>query len=175
MSIISKRTRKSTSFGAPSKQSTISHRKTKSDDLVDPRRSALMARVRQRNSAPELEVRRILRGLNVSFGLHRKSLPGTPDITVPKLRYAIFIHGCFWHRHENCSKATTPKTRVAFWQSKFERNVARDARNIASLRKLGWKVIVIWECECRSMDKLTRRLARCLCSVDSSARKIPMR
>ena len=121
-----------------------------------------MARVRRRNSGPELKVRSILRALGISYGLHRKSLPGTPDITVPSRECAIFVHGCFWHRHDACPKATMPKVRRTFWQEKFERNVARDARNSAAIRKLGWKVIVVWECETRYPSKLARRLARIL-------------
>src|ERR1700675_1181904 len=137
-------------------------KKKKSPDPIDPQRSALMARVRQRNSGPELKVRAILQALKIRYGLHRKSLPGTPDITVPSREGAIFVPGCFLHRHEACPKATMPKTRRAFWQEKFERNVARDARDSAAIRKLGWKAIVVWECETRQPSKLARRLARIL-------------
>jgi DNA mismatch endonuclease (patch repair protein) len=129
---------------------------------IDPYRSALMARVRQRNSAPERAVRQILRTLRISYGLHRKSLPGTPDITVPSRQSVILVHGCFWHRHPECPKATMPKTRKAFWGDKFERNVARDKRDASALRRLGWKVVTVWECECRQPIKLANRLARLL-------------
>lgn len=129
---------------------------------IDPARSALMSRVRQRNSAPELKVRQILRALKVPYRLHRRSLPGTPDICVPSLKCAIFVHGCFWHRHEGCPNASTPKTRHAFWTDKFARNVARDAENVSAIRKLGWKAIVVWECQCKDTARLTRRLTRLL-------------
>jgi DNA mismatch endonuclease (patch repair protein) len=137
-------------------------KKKKSPDPIDPQRSALMARVRQRHSAPELEVRGILRALNVPYKLHRKSLPGTPDICIPSVKGVIFVHGCFWHRHAGCKKATTPKTRRAFWLDKFTRNVARDADNLSAIRKLGWRSLVLWECQCKDTAKLTARLSRFL-------------
>jgi DNA mismatch endonuclease (patch repair protein) len=131
-------------------------------ELIDPARSALMARVRQRHSEPERAVRRMLRALGIPFRLHQKSLPGTPDVVVPSRNWAIFVHGCFWHRHSSCVKTTTPKTRVAFWTDKFAKNVARDARKARALRKLGWHVMTIWECQCRDSAKLKRRLRRTL-------------
>jgi DNA mismatch endonuclease (patch repair protein) len=129
-------------------------------NLIDPARSALMARVRQKHSAPELEVRRLLRDLGASYRLHPKSLPGTPDIIVAEAKWAIFVHGCFWHRHPSCSKATMPKTRVAFWADKFAKNVARDARKARALRVMGWRVVTVWECQCRKPEKLKNRLRR---------------
>lgn len=127
---------------------------------IDPARSALMARVRQKHSAPELEVRRLLRHLGASYRLHPKSLPGTPDIIVPDAKCAIFVHGCFWHRHPSCSKATMPKTRIAFWTDKFARNVTRDARKARAVRAMGWKVVTVWECQCRKPEKLKNRLSQ---------------
>jgi DNA mismatch endonuclease (patch repair protein) len=121
-----------------------------------------MARVRQRHSAPEQAVRQILRSLKISYQLHRKSLPGTPDIVVPSRRCVIFVHGCFWHRHTSCSKATMPKSRISFWTDKFEKNVARDSRNARAVRKLGWKVVTVWECQCKRPERLSRRLQRLL-------------
>lgn len=132
----------------------------KKPDFIDPARSALMARVRQRHSKPERAVRQILRALRIPFRLHQRSLPGTPDIVVPSRNWAIFVHGCFWHRHPSCVKATTPKTRVAFWTDKFAKNVTRDARKARALRKLGWHVMTVWECQCRDSEKLKRRLRR---------------
>jgi DNA mismatch endonuclease, patch repair protein len=137
-------------------------KKKKIPDSIDPQRSALMARVRQRHSAPEQAVRRILRSLEISYRLHRRSLPGTPDIVLPDRRYVIFVHGCFWHRHASCSKATMPKSRVSFWADKFEKNVARDRRNARAVRKLGWKVVTVWECQCKHPEKLSKRLKRFL-------------
>lgn len=137
-------------------------KKQVSADLIDPERSALMARVRQKHSAPELAVRRLLRDLGASYRLHPKSLPGTPDIVVTEAQCAIFVHGCFWHRHASCCKATMPKTRVAFWTEKFAKNIARDARKARALRAMGWKVATVWECQCRKPEKLKNRLRRLL-------------
>jgi DNA mismatch endonuclease (patch repair protein) len=135
---------------------------SKKDDVpVTPFRSALMASVRQQHSGPELVVREILRELGLKYSLHRKSLPGRPDICLPAKRSVVFVHGCFWHRHKGCRKSTTPKTRSDFWTDKFMKNVRRDARNTAALRKMGWSVYVVWECRCKDRDRLRRRLARC--------------
>lgn len=117
-------------------------------DIVNSkRRSEMMARVRGRDTAPELAVRRIAHRMGFRFRLHRKGLPGRPDLVFPRHRVVVFVHGCFWHRHEGCRYASTPKSRVAFWTEKFTANVARDARQQAALRALGWQVLVIWECE----------------------------
>lgn len=89
-------------------------------------------------------------------------MPGTPDIVLPDRKCAIFVHGCFWHRHASCAKATMPKTRIPFWTDKFEKNVARDRRNARAVRKLGWKVVTVWECQCKHPKKLIKRLKRCL-------------
>lgn len=121
-----------------------------------------MARVRQKNTAPELVVRRVLHRLGYRFRLHRRALPGTPDIVLPKFRLAIFVHGCFWHRHPGCVRSTTPKSRIAYWMAKFEANVARDAEKEQRLRELGWQVFVVWECETFDTDQLARRLTSLL-------------
>lgn len=117
-----------------------------------------MARVGTKNTKPELLVRRALHRLGFRFRLHGRDLPGRPDIVLPKYRTAIFIHGCFWHRHPGCSKASTPKTRVDFWQDKFDANVARDRRNVIALESAGWRVLIVWECETRKIEELTERL-----------------
>ena len=116
---------------------------------VEPRRSALMSRVAQKGSKPEMIVRRALHAAGFRFRLHRGDLPGSPDIVLPAHRAVVFVHGCFWHRHEGCGASTTPKTRAEFWKSKFEANVARDARATERLRQAGWSVHVVWECETR--------------------------
>jgi DNA mismatch endonuclease (patch repair protein) len=139
-----------------------SRRRPIDDRAIDPARSALMARVRQRHTTPELAVRRILRSLGIPYRLHQESLPGTPDICVPSRKIAIFVHGCFWHRHRLCSRATTPKVRAAFWRNKFAENIVRDVRNAAAVKKLGWKVVIIWECQSKETGRLTRRLQRLL-------------
>ncbi|MXX86192.1 MAG: DNA mismatch endonuclease Vsr [Acidobacteria bacterium] len=117
------------------------------DGPIDANRSALMRRIRGKNTAPERAVRQVAHSLGYRFRLHRRTLPGTPDMTFPRLRKVIFVHGCFWHRHPGCRRTTTPKTRTAYWQAKFQRNMERDRRNVASLQALGWDVLVVWECE----------------------------
>jgi len=117
------------------------------DTLTKAERSALMARIRGKDTDPERAVRRYLHKNGFRFRLHQRDLPGRPDIVLPKLRTAIFVHGCFWHRHSGCSKATTPSTRRAFWEAKFKANIERDLRKLAELSAQGWKVVTIWECE----------------------------
>jgi len=126
---------------------------------VDPKRSALMARVRNKDSKPELVVRRLAHRLGYRFRLHCRSLPGTPDLVFPKLGKVIFVHGCFWHRHQNCFLTTTPKTRTAYWTDKFARNIERDAAKTGQLKALGWEVLVLWECETFDPDTMIERLA----------------
>lgn len=117
-----------------------------------------MSRVRQKNTAPELIVRKLLHLLGLRFRLHPKNLPGTPDIVLARHDTIIFVHGCFWHRHPNCRYATSPKTRQEYWEPKFEANIARDSRKEAQLQELGWRVMVIWECETKNTELLKDRL-----------------
>lgn len=120
-------------------------------DIVDTAtRSRMMSSIRSKDTTPEMIVRRFLHGLGYRYRLHRKDLAGRPDIVIPRLRVCLFVNGCFWHRHPGCPFATTPKTRPDFWKDKFEKNVARDAINIATLESTGWRVLVIWECQLRS-------------------------
>ena len=129
-------------------------------DIVDSRRrSELMAGIRTRDTVPELAVRRIAHRMGLRFRLHRKDLPGRPDLVFPRHRLAVFVHGCFWHRHDGCRYAYIPKSRIAFWTEKFASNVARDTRQEVALRALGWRVLVIWECEARRKTEVERRLA----------------
>lgn len=128
-------------------------------DRISPeRRSANMSVVRGRDTGPEMIVRRTAHSLGLRFRLHRRGLPGTPDLVFPKYRTVIFVHGCFWHRHDGCPKASVPKTRTEFWQAKFDRNVARDQAAVEALEEGGWRVIVIWECETRDVQALRERL-----------------
>lgn len=113
-------------------------------------RRKLMARFRSKDTKPEILVRRALHRRGRRFRLHRKDLPGTPDIVLPRDRTAVLVHGCFWHAHEGCPLAHVPKSKPDFWKEKFTKNIARDARVEAELVALGWKVITIWECEARS-------------------------
>ena len=128
-------------------------------DIFDPgKRSEIMSRIRGRDTRPELIVRRIAHGLGFRFRLHRKDLPGRPDIVFPRHQAVIVVHGCFWHRHPGCKRASSPKTRVRYWQNKFEDNVVRDRRNETALRDLGWKVMVIWECETKDHEAVAARI-----------------
>lgn len=131
-------------------------------DDVAPARSALMARIGGKNTKPEIVVRKMLHSLGGRFRLHRGDLPGRPDVVLPGRRLAIFVHGCFWHRHEGCKLASMPKTRHRFWTEKFAANVTRDRRNIEALEAGGWHVKVVWECETRQprllRDKFTKWL-----------------
>ena len=125
-------------------------------------RGALMARVGPKDTKPEMIVRRLLHALGYRYRLHRRDLPGTPDICFPARRKAIFVHGCFWHRHEGCRRTTDPKTRAPFWKEKFEQNVTRDRRKMAALLDLGWDVLVVWECEAERSPILVQRLTNFL-------------
>jgi DNA mismatch endonuclease (patch repair protein) len=125
---------------------------------VNARRSALMARVRGKDTKPEMTVRRAVYALGHRYRLHRRGLPGSPDLVFASQRKAIFVHGCFWHRHKGCRRTTTPKTRVRFWKSKFDANIDRDLKNVAALQAAGWKVLIIWECEAIDVAALRARL-----------------
>ena len=128
-------------------------------DIFDPeKRSEIMSRIRGRDTKPELIVRKIAHALGFRFRLHRKDLPGRPDIVFPRHQAVIVVHGCFWHRHPGCKRASSPKTRVRYWQNKFEGNVVRDKRNETALRDLGWKVMVIWECETKDHEAVATRI-----------------
>ena len=117
------------------------------DSLTPERRSWNMSRIRSRDTGPELTLRSMLHHAGLRFRLYDRLLPGTPDIVMKKHRAAILVHGCYWHRHEGCRNATTPSTRTDFWQEKFGATVERDKRNLEALTVLGWKPIVVWECE----------------------------
>lgn len=121
------------------------------DTISGIRRSWIMSRIRSKNTVPEKQVRSMLHKAGVRFRIHRKDLPGNPDIVLPKRKKVIFVHGCFWHRHRGCRFAYTPKSRIDFWEKKFERNVQRHEKVEKMLKELGWDVIVIWECEIPSL------------------------
>lgn len=119
-----------------------------------------MAAIRGKDTIPELKVRSLLHHLGYRFRLHRRDLPGTPDVVMPKHKTVIFVHGCFWHRHPGCRYATTPKNRPEFWALKFRVNSERDQRQQEQLKVLGWRVEIVWECELRDMVTLTDRLRK---------------
>lgn len=119
-------------------------------DIVDAKtRSRMMAGIRGKNTTPEVRLRKALHGAGFRFRLHSAKLPGRPDIVLPKFLAAIFVHGCFWHRHEGCSNASVPKSNAEFWEDKFARNVERDTANVAGLHAVGCRVAIIWECAFR--------------------------
>jgi len=127
-------------------------------DTVTPEtRSRIMAAVPQVDSQPELTVRRMLHAMGYRFRLHRRELPGTPDIVLPRLRKVIFVHGCYWHRH-GCRKTTSPTSNVAFWETKFAANRSRDRRVIRELQRLGWDSLVVWQCQLARHQWLLERL-----------------
>ena len=117
-----------------------------------------MARIRSSNTKPEIAVRRLLHARGLRFRLHRRDLPGKPDIVLPRHRLAIFVHGCFWHQHPGCRLASRPKTRTDYWMPKLFANVERDARAVSGLTDMGWRVETIWECDVRQPDKLAARI-----------------
>jgi DNA mismatch endonuclease, patch repair protein len=132
------------------------------DKISKARRSANMRAVRSRNTRPEIRVRQTAHRLGYRFRLHRGDLPGKPDIAFPARRKAIFVHGCFWHQHRGCPRATVPKSNRGFWRPKLARNVARDAGQLAAIRKRGWRALVIWECQVKNERWLSTKLGRFL-------------
>jgi DNA mismatch endonuclease (patch repair protein) len=131
-------------------------------------RSDIMRAVKRAHTGPEVVVRRALHALGLRFRLHRRDLPGSPDIVLPRFRTVVFVHGCFWHRHPGCRYASTPKTRQEYWLPKFKANVERDAKKEAQLRELGWRVLVIWGCEICKPAELYERLRREFLGADSA-------
>lgn len=117
-----------------------------------------MSRVRGRDTRPEMRVRRLLHGMGFRYRLHVADLPGRPDIVLPRYETVIFVHGCYWHRHRGCKRTTMPRANREFWEAKFETNTKRDRRNAARLKRAGWRVIVVWECETRNPERLSKRL-----------------
>ena len=117
---------------------------------VSEQRSKNMSAIKSKNTKPEIKVRKVLHSMGYRFRLHSKDLPGSPDIVLPKYKTVIFVHGCFWHRHQNCKYASTPKTRQEFWNKKFNENINRDKINQENLSSKGWKIIIIWECEIKN-------------------------
>jgi DNA mismatch endonuclease (patch repair protein) len=132
------------------------------DSLSPKERSEIMARVRSKNSRPEMLVRRRVFALGYRYRLHQKSLPGCPDIVFRPRHKVIFVHGCFWHRHARCALARMPKSRLDFWKPKLEGNKRRDARNERALARKGWKVLTIWECQLGETERLDLAIRRFL-------------
>jgi len=139
------------------------------DRLTPKERSELMSRIRGTDTKPEMFVRRLVHGMGYRYRLHRRDLPGTPDLVFPSRRKVVFVHGCFWHRHHGCRFAYEPKTRRKFWMAKFEQNVKRDQAAKAALQKRGWDVMIVWECEIRNIED-TRSHLRQFLGAPGSAR-----
>jgi DNA mismatch endonuclease (patch repair protein) len=134
------------------------------DIISKEKRSWNMSRIKSKNTKPEILVRSLLHRAGYRFRLHVKDLPGTPDIVLPRHELAIFVHGCFWHRHSNCKFAYQPKSRTDFWAAKFRNNVERHRKVVMQLQELGWKVILVWECETSDSNKILTRIADALSS-----------
>jgi DNA mismatch endonuclease, patch repair protein len=132
------------------------------DTLSRKERSQRMSLIRNRNTKPELLVRRLIHGCGFRYRLHRADLPGKPDLVFPARKKVIFVHGCFWHRHPSCGLARLPKSRLNFWVPKLKGNRRRDLKNIRNLKKLGWAAEVIWECETKDLPGLARKVHRFL-------------
>jgi DNA mismatch endonuclease (patch repair protein) len=128
------------------------------DHVDKAKRSLIMAAVHPEGSGPEKVVRAVVRRLGYRYTQHAKKLPGRPDFVFAARRKVILVHGCFWHRHRKCRYATTPKTRRGFWEAKFDSNVARDRRNTRKLKRMGWAVLTVWQCQLKTKERLTERL-----------------
>ena len=132
------------------------------DKLTPERRSENMRRIRSKDTKPELVVRRMLHALGYRYRLHRKDLPGKPDLVFGRRRKAIFVHGCFWHQHDACREGRKPSSNSQYWGPKLDRNKQRDMEAYAKLRELGWSIEVVWECEIATLENLSDRLRRFL-------------
>lgn len=128
------------------------------DRLSRERRSRLMRRVKSKNTTPEIKVRSIVHRLGFRFRIHYNKLPGKPDIAFPGRRKVIFVHGCFWHGHHNCSKGRLPKSNLSVWRPKIEKNRLRDSENVLSLAAAGWETLVVWQCQLSDVTALTSRI-----------------
>lgn len=142
-------------------------------DVVDSAtRSRMMAGIKSKDTKPEMVVRKYLHAQGFRYRLHSRKLPGSPDIVLPRYRVAIFVHGCFWHRHRDCRYTTTPSSNVERWRLKFQANMERDARKHAALAAAGWKVVVVWECELR--HRTLERLEQLVTQItERSAPQVP--
>jgi DNA mismatch endonuclease (patch repair protein) len=133
-----------------------------SDVFSPEKRSQIMSAIKGKDTKPEIRVRKLLHAMGYRFRLHEKYLPGKPDIVLPKYKKVVFVHGCFWHGHKGCKRATTPKTRTDFWRDKIDKNKERDRKCVRRLRAEGYGALTVWECEMKNLDKLSNRLERYL-------------
>ncbi|MFH2064677.1 MAG: very short patch repair endonuclease [Pseudomonadota bacterium] len=130
------------------------------DTFSREKRSQIMSRISGKNTKPELIVRSLLHNLGYRFRLHRIDLPGKPDITLPKYKKVIFVHGCFWHGHKGCKRSRRPTTNEKFWNKKLAGNMERDKRYYRDLRAMGWQILIVWECDTKNTEKLMHKLKR---------------
>lgn len=128
------------------------------DTFSKEKRSQIMRRVKSKGTIPEKAVRKIINNLGIRCRLNQVGMPGKPDITLAKMKVAVFVNGCFWHRHKNCKEASMPETNIDYWTKKFHKNVIRDKENIYKIKEGGWKAIVVWECETKNEKCLENRL-----------------
>jgi len=130
-----------------------------SDNLTPEQRRKTMARVKSQDTEPEIKVRRLAHALGFRFRLHRKDLPGKPDLVFPKLKKVIFVHGCFWHGHEGCEASKKPSSNTEYWNKKLDRNKKRDQDNLKRLISVGWEPLIIWECETKKDNELKIKIS----------------
>lgn len=128
------------------------------DTLTPAERSERMSRIRGKDTTPELIVRKLAHEMGYRFRLHRRDLPGSPDLVFPRYKKVIWVHGCFWHRHEGCRKTTMPATNIPFWEEKFAATQKRDDQNFHRIRDQGWEALIIWECQTKDVENLTKQL-----------------
>ena len=128
------------------------------DVFTREKRSQIMSRVSGKNTKPEIAVRSLIHNMGYRFRLYRKDLPGKPDITLPKYKKVIFVHGCFWHGHTNCSRSKRPTTNKEFWRNKLDKNIKRDKASVKALKQSGWEVLIVWTCEVNNTNKLKIKL-----------------
>ena len=142
-------------------------------DIVDKQtRSRMMANIKGKNTRPEITIRSLLHRQGFRFRIHDKSLPGKPDLVLKKYKAVIFVHGCYWHRHENCKLASMPKQNRAFWMKKFDANICRDGVVYFKLKSLGWRIAIIWECAIRDKSNLPLYINRLVCWLKSESEYI---
>ena len=139
------------------------------DRITKEHRSWNMSQIRAKNTHPELVLRSLLHKTGFRFRLHVRSLPGTPDIVLPKYHTVIFVHGCFWHRHAGCKYAYTPKSRIAFWEAKFKENIERQTKIVKELDNLGWTVLTVWECELEDVSSAEKVLLKNLTQISGQS------
>jgi len=128
------------------------------DVFTKEKRSQIMSKIKGKDTKPEKVVRSLLHQMGYRFRLHRRDLPGNPDIVLPKYKKAIFVHGCFWHGHDGCPRSKRPNTNKKFWNEKLSKNIKRDKRNQNELRKLGWQPLVVWQCQIKDIENLNEEI-----------------